>query len=83
MLGEKVRQDVRKKMPLSDNQMRIYNTQQLGVEIEAIKVQERALLTKVESQQYIETEMKNEIKSAKTQLEGSLEVVIDDLEKLK
>ena len=83
MLGEKMRQDVRKKMPLSDNQMRIYNTQQLGVEIEAIKVQERALLTKVESQQYIETEMKNEIKSAKTQLEGSLEVVIDDLEKLK
>ena len=83
MLGEKVCQDVRKKMPLSDNQMRIYNTQQLGVEIEAIKVQERALLTKVESQQYIETEMKNEIKSAKTQLEGSLEVVIDDLEKLK
>lgn len=54
---------------MADNKLTIYNTVQLAIEIEAIKKHERALLTKVERQQYIEREIKSELNLLNTKLE--------------
>ena len=62
LFKEKMRQDVQSKISLKDDQLRIYSTAQLSTEIEAVKVQERSLLTRVEQQQYVQSEMKSEIK---------------------
>ena len=62
LFKEKMRQNVQSKISLKDDQLRIYSTAQLSTEIEAVKVQERSLLTRVEQQQYVQSEMKSEIK---------------------
>ena len=61
LFKEKMRQDVQSKISLKDDQLRIYSTAQLSTEIEAVKVQERSLLTRVEQQQYVQSETKSEI----------------------
>ena len=49
ILREKVRQDVqRKARSAKSTDLKIYSTVQLATEIEAIKTQERSLMTKVE-----------------------------------
>ena len=83
MMGEKMRQKLQSNMSLKNEEMRIYSASQLSTEIEAIKGQERGLLTKVEQQRYVEQEMLTQIADIKEQLVGTTEIATQDLEKLK
>ena len=56
---------------------------QLATEIEAIKKQERALLTKVESQQYLEREMRSELEQLRSKLFDIIELARSEVTKLQ
>lgn len=52
-------------------ELKICSVVQLATEIEAIKKQERALMSKRETQQYVEQEMEDELADLQMQLEDN------------
>ena len=67
LMGQKLRQKVHQNMPRSE-ELKICSVVQLATEIEAIKKQERALMTKREAQQYVEQEMEDELANLQMQI---------------
>jgi len=63
--------------------MRIYSAAQLSTEIEAIKAQERGLLTMFEQQRYVEQAMKTDVEEFDEKIAEGTEIAVSDLEKLK
>ena len=70
LMGEKLRQKVHQNMPKQE-ELKICSVVQLATEIEAIKKQERALMSKRETQQYVEQEMEDELADLQMQLEDN------------
>ena len=83
LLGEAMKQRVQTELVnISNDNLQIYNTVQMATEIEACKKQERALMAKVEQQQYVEAEMKSELDSVRQQLEEGQEFCRDKIMKM-
>ena len=70
LMGEKLRQKVHQNMPKQE-ELKICSVVQLATEIEAIKKQERALMSKRETQEYVEQEMEDELADLQMQLEDN------------
>lgn len=82
LMAEAMRQKVQKEArSVPNNKLNVYSTVQLSTEIEAIKKQERALMTKVESQQYLEDTMRSELNELTTQLDDSRDTALKRIEK--
>lgn len=76
-----MRQKVEGNIPTE--KLKIFSTIQLVTELETIKARERTLLTKVESQQYLEREMKNELEELQTKLTDVLDLARNQVTKLQ
>ena len=84
MMGETMRRKVNKKIKeVNDNKLKIYKTIQLTTELEAIKKQELNLLTKVEIQRYMQSEIKKSLEELQEQFESSSDVVREEICRLQ
>lgn len=84
MMGETMRRNVKQKIKeVNDNKLKIHKTIQLTTEVEAIKKQELTLLTKVEIQRYMQSEIKKSLEELQEQFESSSDVVREEIRRLQ